>query len=72
MPLFHTAGSVMTVLGCTSLHCTHVLVESFEPGLTLELLDAISSLFPMVEPQTTLIDPRPAMRTASWKAVDAR
>ncbi len=43
MPLFHTAGSAMTVLGCTSLRCTHVLVETFEPGLVLELLETYGS-----------------------------
>jgi fatty-acyl-CoA synthase len=39
MPLFHTAGSVMAVLGSVSLRCTQVLVETFEPGLVLELLE---------------------------------
>ena len=43
MPLFHTAGSVMTVLGCTSLRLTQVLVETFEPGLVLELLETYDS-----------------------------
>ncbi len=37
MPLFHTAGSVMAVLGSTAHHCTQVLVEAFEPGLALSL-----------------------------------
>ncbi|NOX30954.1 MAG: AMP-binding protein [Actinobacteria bacterium] len=37
MPLFHTAGSVMTVLGATGFRCTQVLIEVFEPGLSLEL-----------------------------------
>ena len=39
MPLFHTAGSVMSVLGSTSLACTQVLVPAFEPGLVLELTE---------------------------------
>ncbi|MEM7254625.1 MAG: AMP-binding protein [Pseudomonadota bacterium] len=39
MPLFHTAGSVMSVLGSVSLHCTQVLVDAFEPGLVLELCE---------------------------------
>jgi nitrous oxidase accessory protein len=56
----------------SQLESTYPQLQFFRGAITLELLDAISSLFPMVEPQTTLIDPRPAMRTASWKAVDAR
>lgn len=44
----------------------------FRGAVTLELLDAISALFPMIEPQTVLIDPRPKMRTMAWKSFDAR
>lgn len=43
MPLFHTAGSVMSVLGCTSLVSTQVLVETFDPGLVLELIETYGS-----------------------------
>lgn len=43
MPLFHTAGSAMTVLGCASLRCTHVLVETFDPGIVLDLLETYGS-----------------------------
>ena len=39
MPLFHTAGSVMAVLGTVSHRCTQVLVEAFDPGLVLELTE---------------------------------
>ena len=39
MPLFHTAGSAMSVLGATSMACTQVLVPAFEPGLVLELTE---------------------------------
>lgn len=39
MPLFHTGGSVLTVLGAVSTHSTLVLVQAFEPGLVLELFD---------------------------------
>lgn len=42
MPLFHTAGSVMSVLGCVSLRCTQVLVDAFEPGLVLELCETFA------------------------------
>lgn len=37
MPLFHTAGSVMSMLGCVGMRCTQVLAERFDPGLVLEL-----------------------------------
>ena len=39
MPLFHTAGSVMSVLGCISKRGSNVLVETFEPGLVLQLFE---------------------------------
>ena len=39
MPLFHTAGSVMAVLGAVAHRCTQVLVQAFEPGLVLALTD---------------------------------
>jgi fatty-acyl-CoA synthase len=37
MPLFHTGGCVLCVLGAVSKRATQVLVEAFEPGLVLEL-----------------------------------
>ncbi len=37
MPLFHTGGCVLTALGAVSTASTLVLVESFDPGLALEL-----------------------------------
>ncbi|MDH4109401.1 MAG: AMP-binding protein, partial [Gammaproteobacteria bacterium] len=37
MPLFHTAGCVLGVLGCVAVRATQVLQEFFEPGLALEL-----------------------------------
>ena len=43
MPLFHTAGSVMAVLGSVAHRCTQVLVEGFEPGLVLHLSEAYRS-----------------------------
>ncbi|MDR3065034.1 MAG: AMP-binding protein [Comamonas sp.] len=36
MPLFHTAGSVMSVLGCVTTLSTLVLVATFEPDLVLQ------------------------------------
>jgi fatty-acyl-CoA synthase len=40
MPLFHTGGCVCTVLAAVSKRATLVLMESFDPGLALELLAA--------------------------------
>jgi len=39
MPLFHTGGSAMGVLGCLAQKNTMVVVEAFEPGLVLELIE---------------------------------
>ena len=39
MPLFHTAGSVMSMLGCIGMRCTQVLVDQFDPGLVLRLCE---------------------------------
>lgn len=39
MPLFHTSGCVLCVLAAVSKRATQVLVEAFEPGLVLELIE---------------------------------
>ena len=39
MPLFHTGGCVMAVLGAAWLREQLVLVEQFDPGLVLELIE---------------------------------
>ena len=39
MPLFHTAGCGMGVLGATQHCATHVPIVAFEPGLVLELAE---------------------------------
>lgn len=39
MPLFHTGGCVCCAIGAVSKAATQVLVEAFEPGLVLELLE---------------------------------
>ena len=39
MPLFHTGGCVLCVLGAVSHRATQVIVEAFEPGLVLDLID---------------------------------
>lgn len=39
MPLFHTGGCVLAVLGAVATRSQLVLVELFEPGLVLELME---------------------------------
>ena len=39
MPLFHTGGCVVCVLGAVSKRVTQVLVEAFDPALVLELIE---------------------------------
>ena len=39
MPLFHTGGCVLGVLGAVSKKATQVLMEAFDPGLALELCE---------------------------------
>ena len=39
MPLFHTGGCVVCVLGAVSKRATQVLVESFDPALVLEMIE---------------------------------
>ena len=43
MPLFHTAGCVLGVLGTLAIRGTLVLAEQFEPGVALELLETYKS-----------------------------
>ena len=56
----------------SQLESTYPQLQFFRGGITLELLDAISSMFPMLEPETTLVDPRPRLGALEWKAFDAR
>ena len=39
MPLFHTGGCVLCVLGAVAKRATQIIVEQFEPGLILELIE---------------------------------
>ncbi|MDP5070156.1 MAG: AMP-binding protein, partial [Congregibacter sp.] len=39
MPLFHTGGCVLAVLGALAQRSALVLVEAFDPGLVLELME---------------------------------
>jgi fatty-acyl-CoA synthase len=39
MPLFHTGGCVLAVLGALSARATQVLVPAFDPGLVLQLIE---------------------------------
>ena len=56
----------------SQLESTYPQLQFFRGAITLQLLDAISSLFPMVEPKTTMVDPRPAMGPVDWSRFDAR
>jgi nitrous oxidase accessory protein len=56
----------------SQLESMYPQLQFFRGAITLELLDAISSLFPMMQPQTTLIDPRPRIGTFEWEGFDAR
>jgi nitrous oxidase accessory protein len=56
----------------SQLQSTYPQLQFFRGAVTLELLDAISALFPMIEPKTILIDPRPKMASLEWKGFDAR
>jgi fatty-acyl-CoA synthase len=38
MPLFHTGGCVCCVIGAVAQRATQVLVEAFDPGLVIELM----------------------------------
>ena len=38
MPLFHTGGCVCCVIGAVAKRATQVLVEAFDPGLVIELM----------------------------------
>ena len=40
MPLFHTAGSALMVLGAIQARATHVLVPRFDPELMLDLIES--------------------------------
>lgn len=40
MPLFHCGGCILCVLGSVSHQVTQVIVEAFEPGLVLELIES--------------------------------
>jgi len=39
MPMFHTAGCALGVLGCLAARAVHVLVLAFDPGFVLELIE---------------------------------
>lgn len=45
MPLFHTGGCVLAVLGALSRRATLVLMPGFDPGLALELIESESPWF---------------------------
>jgi fatty-acyl-CoA synthase len=72
MPLFHTGGCVMAVLGALDRRATLVLMRGFEPGLFLELIERERPWFAAAVP-TMLIaamdHPDAATRDlSSWKS----
>ena len=56
----------------SQLASTYPQLLFFRGAISLELLDAISSLFPLVQPRTTLIDSRPKMNARTWLDPHAR
>ncbi len=72
MPLFHTAGSVLAVLGSVARRATHVLLEAFDAGLVLELIGTYRSNA-MVGVPTMLIAmmEHPSFATADLSSVTA-
>lgn len=56
----------------SELASTYPQLLFFRGALTLDLLDAISSLFPLVQPRTTLIDAQPRMHARAWTDSHAR
>ena len=72
MPLFHTGGCVMGVLGALDRHATLVLLPMFEPGLFLELIERERAWFAAAVP-TMLIaamdHPEASVRgLSSWRS----
>jgi fatty-acyl-CoA synthase len=61
MPLFHTGGCVVSVLGTHSTYGSLVLMPEFEPNLFLDLIDAERVQFTLAVP-TMLIDLLEAQR----------
>ena len=70
MPLFHTAGCVMSVLGAIANEGTLVLPPSFDPGLVLELVEAerVEHLLGVPTMLTALLD-HPAFATTDTSSV---
>lgn len=56
----------------TQLKSSYPNLQFFVGTVALEFLDAVSSLFPLVEPRTTLVDARPSMHARQMKARHAR
>ncbi len=56
----------------TQLKSSYPNLQFFRGTVALEFLDAVSSLFPMVEPRKTLVDARPAMDPREIEVPHAR
>ena len=71
MPLFHTGGCVICVLGAVSKRATQVLVEAFDPGLVLELFEsyAINSMMGVPTMLVAMLE-HPSFETTNLSAVE--
>ena len=71
MPLFHTAGCVICVLGAVSKRATQVLVEAFDPGLVLELFETygINSMMGVPTMLVAMLE-HPSFETTNLSAVE--
>ena len=72
MPLFHTGGCVCCVLGAVSKRATQVLVEAFEPGLVIELIDAYrANTFLAVPTMLVAMMEHPTFASADLSSIQA-
>ena len=72
MPLFHTGGCVLGVLTAVSMKMTMVLVEAFDPGLVLELIEAYDGAAMLGVPTMLLaMLEHPDFATRDLSAIDA-
>ncbi len=72
MPLFHTGGSVCCTLGAVGNACTMVLVEAFEPGLMLELVETYKGTAMLGVPTMLVaLTEHPAFETADLSTLGA-
>lgn len=70
MPLFHTAGSAIGVLGCAGVGATNLLVEAFDPALMLELCETYgANVITMVPTMAVALMEHPNFATSDLSAI---